>query len=95
MLALLLLGAALVGGVSLRTPDSVSGLEVLGVARGAMTHMLPLRIAFQQVELGRTYGQFAYGIGTGTALAIRVGIGAQDRVLQFLLNTIPLLFWRF
>ena len=87
----LLLGAA----VGLSLTDLVANLEVLRVARRAMAHVLPLCLVFKQVELGRAHRQLAYSLGAGTALAIRVWVGAQDRVLQFFLDTIPLLLWRF
>src|SRR4051794_27151897 len=75
--------------------DFVTGVEVLPVAGGTVSHVFPILVVIERIYVGCAFRELHDGVIATTAFAVRIRIAFQNRVLKLLLDSVPLLFWRF
>src|SRR3954454_12422994 len=75
--------------------DFVTGIEELLVAGGTVGHVFPVLVAIERIYVSCPFREFPDGVLATTAFAVRIRIAFQNRDLKLLLDSVPLLFWRF
>jgi hypothetical protein len=88
----------ILGGVAcaiFRFAELVACCKVFLIARRTVCHVFPPVVAFERAEFGGSPGKVREAICIQTTFAVRVRIRSENRLLDLVLDAIPLLFWRF
>lgn len=59
-----------------------------------MNHVIPSRIRVKIIETGGAHRKIEDGVRPGATISFGIRIGRQNLVLNYLLESDPLLFWR-
>src|ERR1041385_1344239 len=86
---------SLAAAVVFRFSELVACVQVFLIARRAVCHVFPAAVALGVAGFGGALTRVEQPCRTRTTVAIGVRIRSENRLLNLLLDTVPLLFWRF